>query len=173
VNTYSHYTQIQRRLHWLVAAMVVLQFVLHDAVLHAMDQLDNGQPISFSGFVATTLHTWGGAAIGALMVYRLWLRNKRPVAVGAGEATGAARMAAIVLHNGFYVVLLAMVCTGVISYYFRLPISAQLHHYGKMLLMAMILLHVAAGLYHHYWKKDQVMSQMWRKKERHTDTIGD
>ncbi len=173
MNAYSHYSQIQRRLHWLVAIMVVLQFVLHDAVIHAMAQLDKGQPISLSGFLATTLHTWGGAAIGALMVYRLWLRKKRPVAVGAGEATGFARLAAIVLHNGFYAVLIAMVCTGIVSYYFRLPIAGQFHHYGKMLLMAMILLHIAAGLYHQYWKKDKVMSQMWRKTERHTDTIDD
>ena len=155
------YGAVQRKLHWIVLLLVVQQYVLQGPMRDAMQNLTHSGTLGAIGFLVTTLHTWGGAVIGLIMVYRIWLRWQRPVPVGAGGLRPWSSLLALVVHWSFYVVLLFMACTGVLQYYFEWEPATQWHRWGKWLLLALIVVHVLAALLHRFYKKDAVMGQMW------------
>jgi len=161
------YSAVQRKLHWLVVALVGLQYLLQSPMKTAMDGLDKGATLSAIDFLVTTVHTWGGMAIGIIMVYRLMLRRQRPVPVGAGTLTGWSKRLAAGLHWAFYVLLLFMASTGVLHYYLEWQTAAQWHHWGKWLLLCLIVFHGLAALLHLVIKKDAVMRQMWGSRPPH------
>ncbi len=161
------YSAVQRRLHWVVVALVALQFALQSPMKSAMEGLESGAAVSAVDFLVTTLHTWGGAAIGAIMVYRLRLRWQRPVPVGAGGLVGWSKKSASAVHWLFYVVLLFMAMTGVLHYYFEWPTAASWHGWGKWILLGLIAVHGLAALLHLLYKKDAVMRQMWGSRPPH------
>jgi len=161
MNNIPRYSALQRRLHWVVVVLVALQYLLQSPMRAAMSSLHKNIPVSGVDFLVTTLHTWGGAAIGAIMVYRLWLRRQNPVPAGAGQLQGKAQLVASGVHWGFYAALFFMVVTGTLHYYLGLHWAASWHERGEWLLLVLIGVHGLAALLHHFWKKDDVLRQMW------------
>lgn len=160
MNNITRYSSLQQKLHWVVVVLVGAQYALQSPMRAAMSAINDNIPLSALDFLITTLHTWGGAVIGAIMVYRLWLRLKNPVASGGGTLRGPAQVLATAMHWGFYGLLLFMASTGILHYYFGLHGVAIWHERGEWLLLGMIGLHAAAALLHHFWKKDDVLRQM-------------
>lgn len=163
----TQYSAIQRKLHWVVVGLVALQYLLQVPMKQAMHHLHDGASLGAVEFLVTTLHTWGGAAVGAIMVYRLRLRLQRPVAVGAGTLGGWQKIVASRLHWAFYGLLFFMVLTGMLHYYLGVHAVARLHRWGEWLLLGLIVVHVLAALLHRFYKKDAVMSQMWGSRPPH------
>ncbi len=159
----SYYRAVQRRLHWIVALMLLLQFALQGPMRRAMDLLEQDLSLSAMGFLVTTIHTLNGAAMGLLVLWRLRLRWERPVVV--------AKMA-LWVHRLMYALLLVMVITGTLNYYFGLSFAARWHELGKWLILGLVLLHICAALWHHFVVKDSVLRQMLGIAS-HTDTMAD
>lgn len=167
MNNITRYTRLQQKLHWVVVALVALQYLLQRPVKSAMSHEHDGLDLGAIEFLVITIHTWGGAAVGAIMVYRLYLRVKRPVPVGAGTLRGVWQRLAQAVHWSFYGLLLFMPITGMLHYYIGLHSVAHWHEWGEWLLLALILLHVAAALAHHVYKKDATLRQMWGSRPPH------
>lgn len=163
----TRYSLLQQKLHWLVVALVGLQYVLQVPMRSAMANYRDQIPLSGVDFLVTTLHTWGGAAVGALMVYRLWLRIQTPVPVGGGNLKGLAMRIASGMHWCFYVLLFFMALTGTVNYYLEWERAATWHEWGEWLLLVLIVLHGLAALLHHFWKKDDVLRQMCGSRPPH------
>lgn len=132
-----------------------------------MADLQHNVDLSALDFLVTTLHTWGGASIGAIMGYRLWLRIQNPVPVGAGQLSGVWRSMAQGMHWGFYAVLFFMVLSGSLHYYLGWHSIAKWHEKGEWLLLALILMHILAALLHRFYKNDAVWGQMWGGRPPH------
>ncbi len=167
MNNITRYGALQRRLHWVVVVLVGSQYVLQAPMKAAMSSLQDDVQLTALDFLVTTLHTWGGAAIGAIMVYRLWLRWQNPVPVGNGRLHGLAGGVARGMHWGFYAVLMFMVASGTLHYYFDQHWVASWHERGEWLLLIMIAIHGLAAMLHHFWKKDDVLRQMWGSGPQH------
>jgi len=133
--------------------LVAVQYILQSPMRAAMSDLHHDVNLSAVDFTVTTAHTWGGAAIGAIMVYRLWLRLQNPVPVGAGQLSGAWQAVVLGVHWAFYGLLFFMVATGSLHYYFGWQAVAHWHEKGEWL--------------HRFYKKDAVLSQMWGSWPRH------
>ena len=161
------YSVRQQKLHWVVVALVALQYLLQSPMRAAMSTHHDNIPLSAVDFLVTTLHTWGGAAVGAIMVYRLWLRAQHPVPVGAGTLQGAVAVMARLMHRAFYALLFFMVITGMLHYYLDVHGVAIWHERGEWLLLGMIFLHVLAAMLHQFWKNDAVLRQMWGSRPPH------
>jgi cytochrome b561 len=69
------------------------------------------------------------------------------------------KKAAAASHALFYVILLAMPVLGLLGYYIGDP-YADIHSWGKPLLIILICIHAAAALLHHFWLKDGTLRRM-------------
>ncbi len=152
-------------LHWLLAVLIVVSWA---AGTFALDEVPNSDPNK--AFVLA-VHIVIGGAILVLMITRLVIRLR----TGAPPAANAL---APVAHWALYGLVFVMCASGVaMSLYFGLPgivfggtgtlpetfntIGARaVHGIGATVLMAVIALHVAAGMYHWLVKKDGVMGRM-------------
>lgn len=147
--TLRTWTPLQRRLHWLVAAIVLMQFVLQDAMRSATDTAASGGRIGFIDFVVTTVHSWGGALIAFLVIFRLVLRRRAPVVVGSGGLEPLAARFVQANHLLLYALLMLMSVSGVLHYHVGLEFAARWHEVGKWLLALAAALHVAGALRHY------------------------
>lgn len=143
------WTALQRRLHWIVAGIVLVQFLLQAPMESAAAAGVRGENIGFIDFLVTTVHSVGGVTIAVLVGVRLMLRQRAPVKV-AGGLYGP-RVAALIECNHLllYALLLVMALTGSLQYYLAIDAAQRWHEVGKWLLAGSIVLHVIGALWHY------------------------
>lgn len=62
----------------------------------------------------------------------------------------------------FYALLIAMPVTGIIAYHLQQFWVGEIHEWGKPVFLALIALHIAAALWHHFYKRNDVLRRMLR-----------
>jgi len=170
------YSPAQRRLHWVVAALIV-------AVYLAMEQRGLFARGSTGRTLMTQSHFWLGLAVFALAAWRLALRRRfaAPPITPAPAAweTGLSKLT----HWAFYAFFLAMPVLGLLTLWtggrsLMLPGGlllasplAENHALHEALeevhttigeaFYWVIGLHVIAALYHHFLRKDDTLRRMW------------
>lgn len=161
-------------LHWVTAFLVLEQF----ASAHLWDLLEKGTSLRIDLLLT---HFAGGillaVAVVVRIVWRLLKRDELPPA-----ATGLQRRAATVVHMLLYCLLLAQVVLGFLFSWstgrplpffnlFSIPVVvtidpslrhtlAELHNDGAWAIIAVVGLHAAAALMHHYVLRDGVLLRM-------------
>ncbi|WP_119269542.1 cytochrome b [Taklimakanibacter deserti] len=158
VRSVSGYTGFQIGLHWLIAALVVLQLIFGESIAEQIEAAENGTTASAFDQFFGGVHYWAGIAILAFVAARVWLR----VIAGAPPAPQAGWMAtaAKLSHAVFYVLLILMPITGFLAFYVGDPFG-ELHELGKPILIILIAVHVGASLYHQFWLKDGTLRRMF------------
>lgn len=162
----------RRRLHWLVAALIAGQYVLQGAMHRAMARLSESNTIDAIGFLITTWHSLAGMAVGAFMIWRWTLRKRRDRPPGSDTLSHRWVMLADAHHRLLYCAVLLMVASGLLNYYADVPMSGEVHGFGKWLLAGLIMLHVLAAFWHHFVRQDNVLRDMIGIT-RHADTMDD
>jgi cytochrome b561 len=160
-------------LHWILGLLIVLGLFMGTFSLERLPNSDPSKLDSLRG------HIINGAVIGCLMIVRLIIRarTRRPVPA----ATGMAWADAIGpwTHRALYGLVFAMVASGVAlgvstdlpAIVFggsEKPLPATfdgswmraLHAITAKLLMALIVLHVAAALWHQVVRRDGLLRRM-------------
>jgi cytochrome b561 len=170
----SRYHPLLVTLHWLTAVLIVAMLCVGFFVLAVMPNTDPEK------IRILLVHMSVGMSILALMAIRFILRmaTARP----ATATTGHPRLDRIapVSHYGFYVLVLLMAGTGLATAIlaglnrsvfqgtgeplppsFAAYPSFVVHGYLALLLAGLIVLHVAAALYHQFFVKDGLFRRMW------------
>jgi cytochrome b561 len=170
----ERYTAVAQALHWLIAALIVTQFVLAISA----DDL----PLGAHKLALLARHKSFGMTVLMLAALRLlWRLKNSPPDLPSGM-TGLERMLARGTHIAFYVLLFAMPMTGwlmssaknySVSWFglFTWPnligkneaafdALRSTHHILGYILFAIAVLHVLAALKHHFWNKDDVLLRM-------------
>lgn len=146
------WTALQRRLHWGVAAIVLVQYLSQDAMRDAMALVEVDRAPGFGAFLVTTLHVWGGAAIAFAIVWRVRLRVNKPL--------GKRPLAAHLNHALLYLVVLVMAGSGALHYGFEIEAAARWHEVGKWVLAGSVALHVVGAVWHWLVRRDGVLPSM-------------
>lgn len=141
------YTVLQRKLHWLVIILLFSQYLLQGLMRDALAAIEAGATLGFSEFVVTTVHTWGGVTIAALMLWR-WQLRKRQVPLNGGHMARNFQKLVKIHHISLYVVTVAMAATGGIHYYLGWQIAGRWHELGKWVLVGLVLTHIGGALWH-------------------------
>ena len=172
--TLTGYGGVAKSLHWLIVALVAAQFV----VSWLMPEIGrNTQPGPL-----INLHFSLGAVILFVMALRLAHRLHAPVAVSAIDSPRWERRTADALHRLFYFLLIAGPFLGWASAsahnlpatvfgLFTLPnlaaprarwalTAGDIHKVAMWTVLALIVLHVGAALYHHFVRRDRVLQRM-------------
>ena len=170
----NRYSAVAQGFHWLIAALIVLQFTLGWTA--------GELPLGARKLARLDWHKSFGMTILMLAVLRLlWRLFNRPPDLPAGM-TGVERQLARATHFFFYVLLFVMPLTGWIMssaknysvswfHQFTWPnliapnerafdLLRTTHDTLSWLLFALALLHILAALKHHFWNKDDVLKRM-------------
>lgn len=168
------YTPAARVLHWLVAGMIVLQFILAQLADNASSDLRE--------LALLANHKSVGITILAVAIVRIiWRFRNKPPALPAGMP-GWQVTASHVSHWSLYVLLFLLPITGwlmssasaySVSWFnlFQLPdfigpnpelaeTFEEIHELLAKALIAIAGLHVLAALKHHFLDKDEVLRRM-------------
>lgn len=171
-NTPDRYGALAQLLHWLVALGVVVQFVL----AYYMEDLPNG-PFKFEMY---NLHKSIGVTILALAAVRLIWRWLNPVPALPPGRPRWEHVASHASHAGLYALLFAQPVTGLLQVLYaqfpsyiwgvKLPriavdpatadIFGAVHYYLHWVILALVAVHAAAALRHHFVLRDDVLTRM-------------
>lgn len=170
----KRYHPILVSMHWLVALMVLVALLVGGPSLTA---IENDDPEKLFGL---TGHMIWGLVIGTFMMIRLamrWFSTHPPAADAGNPMLNSGAKAA---HLGLYVLILAMVGSGI-----GIAISADLfsiaflgsnsplpedfgvyparvaHGVIATLLLALIGLHILGWAYHQFILRDGLIRRMW------------
>ena len=166
----ARYGSLAQGLHWLTALLIVCLFVAGNI----MDDLAAGQKLT-----VYRAHAVGGVTVLVLTLIRLFWRfidRDRPE-LPAG-LSGPMRFAARGAHWLIYLLMLVITGSGIATLIMSglgeilfmgagRPVPDRIdvppmdaHELFATLLMWLLFLHVAAALYHHYFRKDGVLRRM-------------
>lgn len=169
-STTDRYGTVALTLHWLSAVFIIGLLISGFRVANAVDPATK--------LTLLRLHAPIGLLVLALTAFRIvwWLIfDIRPAPIGAAREAGLAKA----VHLLFYVIVLGMAASGIgmmalsgagkilfqadgaalpdfIRYRPRIP-----HGLGARILIALLLLHVGAALYHHFVRRDGTLRRMW------------
>lgn len=150
-----------RLMHWLVLVLCLIQVPTAWAIqrTHMAHLFMKPRPIDL---LLHQVHALSGWAILGLALAQLVLRFAygRPAPVPG--LSPLERMSAKAMHAALYAVLIALPITGTIAMYLTFRI-APVHSLLSWTLLALVLLHAGAALWHHFWRRDQVLWRMIRK----------
>jgi len=163
------YDPVTKILHWLVFLAIAAQYTVGEFMPHI------GRKTTETGLVA--IHIGLGSFVLLLIVAAIAWRLTHPVPQ-LPELQGWQRIAASLTHWALYLLILTMVLLGWAAANFRgwpltifgisLPSLANkgdswahtagdIHTFLVNVLLGLVILHVVAALYHHFFLRDKVM----------------
>ena len=155
------YSRAQIRLHWIVALLIVPQFVFHDAMSAAWDAARRG--VAVTGIdPLVPAHVFGGLAILALVVWRLVLRARLGVPAAPEAEHPALKLVAKLTHGALYLLLILLPVSGAAAWFGGVEGAADGHAVMKTVLLALVVLHVLGALFHQVVLKSDVLTRMKR-----------
>lgn len=154
------YTRTQIRLHWIVVALIVLQYALHDTISDAWDAALDGAEVGFDPLIAQ--HVLMGGLVAILAFWRLGLRLTHGAPPPPEREHPALKLLAHATHWAFYALMVLMPVSGAVAWFGGVEGAAQGHNAMKVVLLALIALHVAGALFHQFVLKTDVMARMKR-----------
>ncbi len=153
------YSRLQIALHWLVLALIAQQYLFHDVISAALDRIAEGLVAVFDPLVLA--HVAGGGLI--VPIWRLTLRARRGVPPVIDNGKGQAFLARLT-HVGLYALMILMPVSGSIAWFGGVEATARGHNVLKIVLLALVALHVAGALYHQLILRDGTLARMRRAR---------
>ena len=152
------FSAAQIRLHWIVAILIAAQYILHDAISEAWHAIRRGEEFAFDPMVAS--HVFGGILVLLLVIWRLALRARRGAPPPPDKEPAALKLAAAATHLGLYALMVLMPVSGMAAWFGRVDLAAEAHEAMRIILLALIALHIAGALYHQFVLKTDVLNRM-------------
>jgi len=170
----SRYHPALVALHWLIAFLLLFSLGMGMLVL---EEIPNSAPEKID---ALRGHVIAGIVILLLMVIRLGLRLGTRMPAPATTGKPLLDKLAVITHWTFYLLVLLMAGSGIATAVqaglpgivfggsgaplpgsFSIYVPRIVHGVIAGVLLAFILLHAAAALYHQFIRRDNLLSRMW------------
>jgi len=174
-NTTSSWGSVSRWFHWILAVVIIGMIAYGWWMNHFSARADR--------FFFRSIHADIGYVVLVLMVLRLIWRILNPAPALPPDTSRWNRIAAHISHWALYIVTVTVVMLGwahsgahkpdYSSWFglFHVPqftspdkatadIYEDRHIYAAYVLLALIVLHLAAALWHHFMKRDRVTARM-------------
>lgn len=159
-NGITGYSRAQIILHWAIAALILVQFLGHDAIIALGEATEKGLPVSQGTKVFALAHVWLGVVILALSLWRIFLRLTRGAPAAPANEAAHLRFLAKAAHVILYAALLLMPLSGIGSWFFGAEQAGDAHAVLKVVILVTVGLHILGALYHRLILKSGVMERM-------------
>lgn len=155
----SRYSTLQIGLHWLIAVLIALAYIISDGMGEA---LRNRVQTGATGIEGNTIHVWIGSAIFFLVLLRIAVRLIQ--GAPAPEPGTSERMEKLAGwgHRALYVLMVLVPVLGGLAWYVQVPLAGDAHEVTTNLIMLVAGGHALAALYHHYRVGDGTLRRMLR-----------
>ena len=154
----TSYSRTQIALHWTIAALVFFQILMHDGIVKVWDGRMEG---TLPNQPTINPHAIAGALILVLVLWRLVLRRRRGVpGLPEGEHP-ALNVLATGMHAALNLLLILMALSGMAAWISGVEAIGEAHSIARLALVPLVLLHILAALYHHFWLKTDVLRRMF------------
>ena len=173
----AKYNHIQIALHWVTAALIIFMLTTGSLVLSKIENTVPGKVDNLR------VHMILGSIALLLTLVRIVWRKKTPQPASLKTGNGLFDMVGAAMPYLLNLTVLVIVLSGVGLAYFSgtlnvvflgdgsLPanfydyLPRYVHEYLGKLMIGLILLHVAGGVYHAIVLKDGIMGRMWFGKK--------
>jgi cytochrome b561 len=153
------YSRAQIILHWLIAALILFQLLVHDGIEEAwrashMGVAEAGNPLP---------HIVVGSAVLILAAVRLVIRLRHGAPPAPAGQPAALGLLASAVHWGIYVLLFLIPISGLVAWFGGVQ-GAALVHGGplRLLLIALVLVHIVGALVQQFLLRSDVLMRMFR-----------
>ena len=154
------YSATQIALHWIVAILILSQYLLAEGMEEAWEVVeDGGQAVTTTGAL---IHIVIGAAVFLFAIWRLSLRFSRGAPGPAEGETGLQAPIAKGTHLLLYLMMLGLPVGGAAAWFLGIEAAAELHIVGKTVLMLLIVLHILGALYNQLFLKNRLIGRMMK-----------
>ncbi|WP_460927274.1 cytochrome b [Shinella zoogloeoides] len=151
----------QRVLHWLTAVLVLFNLLFPDGMNAWNRAMKRTGAATAEQVAGANVHAYIGIAILVLVTLRLILRLVQGAPAAAPQEPAIFRLVAKGAEGILYFLLFAMPVTGIAAYYLGFDGAGDLHaDVFKVILWALLALHVLGALAHQFYWKTNVLRRM-------------
>jgi cytochrome b561 len=158
------YSRLQIFLHWTIALMVLFQLTINEAMQAAFfDRLAGEQ---FDGARGALLHIVVGLTILVLATVRAIVRTIRGTPPAHKETPAILNWIAHATHMLLYGFIFGMPLTGAIAWFLGVPLAAELHEIGRLILIPAIGFHALGAFAEQFVFRNNSLERMLRPRAR-------
>lgn len=154
----SSYNPYQIILHWLIAALIIANYFISDHMKRFFDAhlANNNSPANW----VENFHIYAGLTILSLVVIRTIVRllSRKTEKISTGNAF--LDKISHYSHELLYVLMFLVPAFGAIAWFFDVDELGYIHVITMDCMMALVLVHAAAALFHHYILEDKLLLRM-------------
>lgn len=164
----TRYPRSQIALHWLIALMVVVQWIFGDDMARAFETMMQGGAVDDEtpAPAIAAAHGFVGTLIGLLMLVRLYLRLTNEIPPPPPQASRTVQIVSRANHWAFYLLLIAMPIVGHLAWWGESWTLARIHAWSGWTLLALAILHVCGAGYHAFVLRDRTVHRMAPRESR-------
>jgi cytochrome b561 len=157
------YSRLQIRLHWLIAVLIVAQYVFKDYISDAWASFVETGASDFHPLIAA--HVFGGILILLLLIWRLSVRFRRGVPATPEGGNPAMTGLAHLVQWSLYALMVILPVSGGLAWFGEIQLGAEIHNIAKVAMLALVALHVVGALFHQFVLKDNLIDLMKTPKD--------
>jgi cytochrome b561 len=156
-----NYSIPQRILHWGMALLIFFNLIFSDGMELWNRTMEKGETMTADIVASANIHSYVGIAILAFAALRLILRFTQGAPDLPSEEPAIVKLVAKATHGLLYLLFFVMPVSGIAKYYFGADLPGELHGgIFKLLLWALIVLHIVGALVQKFYFKSDVLDRM-------------
>jgi cytochrome b561 len=156
-----NYSISQRVLHWGMALLIFFNLIFSDGMELWNRSVKKGETITPDMVSSANIHAYVGIAILVFALLRLLLRFTQGVPDAPAHEPVLVKLGGMAAHVLLYLMFFIMPLSGIAKYYFGLETPGELHGgIFKVILWALIVLHVLGALAQKFYFKTDVLDRM-------------
>ena len=158
-NQVTGYNRTQIILHWVIAALVIFQFIGNGAIVEVSEQIAKGLEVESIPVLARA-HVLLGILTLGLAIWRVILRLTRGAPELPAEENAALKIVAKVTHLALYGAIFIMPLSGIGAWFGRQEIADTVHTTFKFVVLASVALHIGGAVYQQHVLKTGIMDRI-------------
>ncbi|MBO9590194.1 cytochrome b/b6 domain-containing protein [Devosia sp.] len=152
------YSRAQVILHWVIAALILFQLLVHESMEMAWDARMEGGPAEGANPLP---HIIVGSLILILAAARVVIRLRHGAPPHPAGQPAALGVVANVIHGLIYVLLFALPISGLVAWFGGIENAADVHGGPlRLALIALVLIHIAGALVQQFVLRSGVLMRM-------------